>query len=161
MKTDIGTAIRAGTIGGLVGGACIWVYEAIVWAGVQHLLPLNSIPANASGLVFGKAIQLTFGPWASVMGTLIHFGFAVIWGTIFALLWPIFRARGWEASALALPFAIVLWVVMHVAIALVGHEHPNYFDPNVIIGGIMSHLFYAVPLALVVRSGMARAERAR
>ena len=30
-------------------------------------------------------------------------------------------------------------------------DHPNYLDPNVVIGGFMSHLFYAVPLALVVK----------
>jgi hypothetical protein len=30
-------------------------------------------------------------------------------------------------------------------------NHPNYLDPNVIIGGFMSHFFYTVPLALVVK----------
>ncbi len=146
--------LRAGLTGGLAGGACIWVYEAIVWAGVQHLLPLAAIPANAVGLMLGKAVQQSLGPWASVLGTLTHFGFALIWGVGFATIWPWFRKRGWEATALALPFAAVLWVVMHVAIAIAGHEHPNYLDPNVVIGGVMSHLFFAVPLALVVRSGL-------
>jgi hypothetical protein len=40
---------------------------------------------------------------------------------------------------------------MHAAIALVSADHPNYLDPNVVIGGFVSHLFYAVPLALVVK----------
>jgi len=87
-----------------------------------------------------------------VLGTMTHFGFAAIWGVGFAAIWPWFRQRGWEATTLALPFAALLWVVMHAAIVLAGHEHPNYFDPNVIIGGVMSHLFYAVPLALFVRA---------
>lgn len=144
--------VRAGVAGGLLGGACIWVYEAVVWAGVQHLLPLAAIPANATGLMFGKPVQQGLGIWASVLGTMTHFGFAAIWGVGFAAIWPWFRQRGWEATTLALPFAALLWVVMHAAIVLAGHEHPNYFDPNVIIGGVMSHLFYAVPLALFVRA---------
>lgn len=53
---------------------------------------------------------------------------------------------------MALLFALVLWVVMHGAIMIAGHEHPNYLDPNVVIGGVMSYLFFAVPLALVVRT---------
>ncbi|WP_353226471.1 hypothetical protein [Novosphingobium sp.] len=144
--------VRAGLAGGLAGGACIWVYEAVVWAGVQHLLPLAAIPANATGLMFGKTVQQGLGIWASVLGTLTHFGFAVVWGIGFAAIWPPFARRGWEATTLALPFALVLWVVMHAAITLAGHEHPNYLDPNVMIGGVMSHLFFAVPLALVVRN---------
>ena len=143
---------RAGLAGGLVGGACIWVYEAVVWAGVQHLLPLAAIPANATGLMLGKAVQHSLGPWASVLGTVTHFGFAMVWGLGFAAIWPRFARRGWEATALALPFAVVLWVVMHGAILIAGHEHPDYGDPAVIIGGVMSHLFFAVPLALVVRA---------
>ena len=145
------TIVRAGLAGGVVGGAHIWVYEAVVWVGIQHLLPLAAIPANATGLMFGKAVKQGLGIWASVLGTLTHFGFAMVWGTGFAAIWPWFRQRGWEATTLALPFALALWVVMHGAIMIAGQQHPNYLDPNVFIGGVMSHLFFAVPLALVVR----------
>lgn len=144
--------IRAGLAGGLLGGCVIWLYEAAVWVGVQHLMPLAGIPRNAVGLVFGRGIQQGLGMWAYPLGAAIHFGFAMAWGAVFALVWPWFRRRGWEASLLAMPFAVVLWVAMHLAIALAGHEHPDYLDPNVVIGGILSHLFYAVPLALWVRS---------
>lgn len=40
---------------------------------------------------------------------------------------------------------------MHVAIALATDDHPNYLDPMVVIGGFMSHFFFAVPLALIVK----------
>ena len=40
-------------------------------------------------------------------------------------------------------------------IMVVTADHPNYFDPNVVIGGFMSHLFYAVPLALYVKRKLA------
>jgi hypothetical protein len=44
---------------------------------------------------------------------------------------------------------------MHVAITIASDNHPNYYDPVVIIGGVMSHLFFTVPLALVVKRQLA------
>ena len=150
-RPDVAATVRAGLIGGLVGGVSIWIYEALVWVGIQHLMPLGGIPRNATGLVFGKAAQESLGPFAYILGTGIHFFFCFAWGVLFAFLWPYFRRRGYEATLVALFFAVILWIVMHGAIALVSSDHPNYLDPTVVIGGLMSHLFYAVPLALVVR----------
>jgi hypothetical protein len=147
--------IRVGLFGGLIGGVVIWIYEAIVWVGVQHLLPLAGIPRNATGLVFGKGVQESLGALAYVVGTGIHFFFALAWGVAFAFAWPYFRRRGLEATLVALLFAVVLWIVMHIAIALVTNDHPNYLDPNVVIGGFMSHIFYTVPLALFVKRRLA------
>ena len=149
------TTIRAGVLGGLTGGCCIWVYEAVVWVGIQHQMPLGGIPANATGLVFGKAFQASLGLGAHVLGTAIHFAFAMGWGVLFALIWPFFRKRGWEASLLALFYAVFAWIVMHAAIAAVSTSHPDYLDPNVIIGGFMSHFVFTVPLALVVKRRLA------
>jgi hypothetical protein len=143
--------IRAGLVGGLAGGIIIWIYEAIVWVGIQNLMPLAGIPRNATGLVFGKAFQEAIGGWAYLIGTSIHFIFALFWGVIFAFVWPWFRKRNWEATLAALGFAIVLWIVMHVAIDVAGDDHPDYLDPVVVIGGFMSHFFYTVPLALLVK----------
>lgn len=147
-RTEI---IRAGLIGGLTGGVIIWIYEALVWVGVQHLMPLAGIPRNATGLVFGKAVQESLGTGAYVLGTAIHFFFALAWGVLFAYLWPILRRRGYEATLVALFYAVVIWIVMHAAIMVVTTNHPDYFDPMVVIGGFMSHVFYAVPLALIVK----------
>jgi hypothetical protein len=152
---DRASMMRAGLIGGLVGGVVIWIYEALVWVGVQHLMPLAGIPRNATGLVFGKQVQEQLGAAAYLVGTGIHFFFALAWGVLFALLWPWFRRRGYEATLVALFYAIVLWVVMHAAIMAVTANHPDYFDPMVIIGGFMSHFFYAVPLALIVKHRLA------
>jgi hypothetical protein len=151
VKSHVAETISAGLLGGLIGGVSIWIYEAIVWVGAQRLMPLAGIPRNATGLVFGKEVQASLGAFAFVLGTGIHFFFCFAWGVLFAFLWPYFRQRGYEATLVALFFAVILWVVMHVAIALVSSDHPNYLDPNVIIGGFMSHLFYTVPLALVVK----------
>jgi hypothetical protein len=150
-STELRETVRTGLLGGLVGGVMIWIYEAIVWVGVQHLMPMAGIPRNATGLVFGKDVQDSLGALAYVVGTGIHFFFALAWGIAFAFAWPIFARRGYEATLVALFFAMFLWIVMHVAIAIVSANHPNYLDPNVIIGGFMSHFFYAVPLALIVK----------
>ena len=146
--------IRAGLTGGLLGGVIIWIYEAIVWVGVQHLLPLAGIPRNATGLVFGKGVQESLGGMAYLLGTAIHFGFALAWGVLFAYLWPSLHRRGYEATLVALVYAVIIWIVMHAAIMVATSDHPNYFDPNVVIGGFMSHLFYAVPLALFVKHSL-------
>lgn len=147
--------ILTGALAGLVGGATIWVYEALVWVGVQHQMPLSGIPANATGLVFGKATQASLGIWAYLVGTAIHFAFAIAWGVLFAFIWPFLRARRIEATLAALFYAIVAWIVMHLAIMAVSASHPNYADPNVIIGGFMSHFLFTVPLALVVKHRLA------
>ncbi|KXV04285.1 hypothetical protein CR51_13625 [Caballeronia megalochromosomata] len=145
------TVLRAGATGGLAGAVIIWIYEALVWVGAQHLMPLAGIPRNATGLVFGKAFQESIGAWAYVLGTGIHFVFAIAWGVLFALIWPYFRRRGFEATFVAVFYAIFAWIAMHVAIAIASNSHPNYLDPNVIIGGIMSHLCFTIPLALIIK----------
>ncbi|MFJ2691800.1 hypothetical protein [Pseudomonas sp. NPDC087336] len=154
-KQNLRTLIRAGVIGGLTGAVIIWIYEALIWVGVQHLMPLAGIPRNATGLVFGKEVQEALGPWAYLLGTAIHFFFAIGWGVLFALIWPYFRRRGYEATFIALFYAIIAWIVMHVAIAIASDNHPNYYDPVVIIGGFMSHFFFTVSLALTVKRLMA------
>ena len=155
-RTNPGAALQVGLMGGLVGGVTIWIYEAVVWVGVQHLMPLAGIPRNATGLVFGSDVQASLGWLASVVGTFIHFFFAVVWGVLFTAIWPYFRRRGFEATFVALPFAMIAWIVMHIAIMVASDNHPNYYDPNVIIGGFMSHFFFAVPMALYVKSRMSK-----
>ncbi|CAE6808330.1 hypothetical protein [Paraburkholderia haematera] len=143
--------LRAGVAGGLIGAVIIWIYEALIWVGAQHLMPLAGIPRNATGLVFGKEVQESLGVWAYIVGTGIHFVFASAWGVLFAAIWPYFRRRGYEATFVALFYAVVAWIAMHVAIMIASDNHPNYYDPAVIIGGFMSHIFFTVPLALTVK----------
>ena len=74
---DPKTVIQVGLMGGLLGGVIIWIYEAVVWVGAQHLMPLAGIPRNATGLVFGSDVQTSLGWLATPIGTFIHFFFAV------------------------------------------------------------------------------------
>jgi hypothetical protein len=107
--------------------------------------------------VFGKQVQESLGIAAYFLGAGIHFFFVLAWGVLFACLWPYFRRRGYEATFVALFYAIVIWIVMHAAISIATTDHPDYFDPMVVIGGFMSHFFYSVPLALIVKRRMAYA----
>ncbi len=150
-KPGLAATIRAGIIGGVTGALIIWIYEAVVWVGVQHLMPLAGIPRNATGLVFGKEVQDSLGIGAYIVGTGIHFVFSMAWGILFAAIWTYFRQRGYEATFVALFYAIFAWIVMHVAIMIASTNHPNYYDPAVIIGGFMSHFCFTVPLALIVK----------
>jgi hypothetical protein len=78
--------IQAGFVGGLVGWVVIWIYEAVVWIGMQHPMLLSGIPSNATGLVFGLKFQHAIGDWAYFLGTGIHFTFAIAWGILFAAI---------------------------------------------------------------------------
>jgi hypothetical protein len=147
--------IQAGVMGGLTGAVIIWIYEAVVWVGAQHMMPLAGIARNATGLVFGKEVQDSLGLASYVVGTGIHFVFAIGWGILFAMIWPYFRRRGFESTFVALFYAVIAWIVMHVAIMIASGNHPNYYDPAVIVGGFMSHIFFTVPLALVVKRRLA------
>src|SRR5271168_1107372 len=98
-ETDWSCAVRVGLLGGLVGGVTIWIYEAVIWVGALHLMPLAGIPRNATGLVFGKAVQDSLGPVAYVLGTAIHLVFALAWGVLFAIIWPFFQRRVDAATA--------------------------------------------------------------
>src|SRR5579872_921214 len=97
-NAPLGVTIRAGLLGGATGAVIIWIYEAVVWVGIEHQMKLAGIPANATGLVFGKSVQQSLGLGAHVLGTLIHFSFALAWGVLFAAIWPFFRRRGVEAT---------------------------------------------------------------
>jgi hypothetical protein len=79
QSSDRHLAVRAG----LLGGVIIWINEAIVWVGVQQLMPLAGIPRNAAGLVFGKGVQDELGAISYLVGTGIHFVFALAWGVVF------------------------------------------------------------------------------
>jgi hypothetical protein len=57
---------------------------------------------------------------------------------LFAIIGPLFRSRGFEATLVALFYAAAAWIVIHVLISIASSNHPDYLDPNFIIGGFMS-----------------------
>jgi hypothetical protein len=58
----------------------------------------------------------------------------------------LFPPASLEATPVELPFAAVVWVAMHGAIAIVSTNHPDYLDPN-----LGRNISFATPLALVVK----------
>jgi hypothetical protein len=77
-QSSVADTVRAGLIGGFVGAVTIWIYEAVVWVGAQHLMPLSAIPSNATGLVFGKNVQESLGPAAYILGTSPYLGLPLL-----------------------------------------------------------------------------------
>ncbi len=152
VTSDRAAILKIGATAGLLGGVSIWIYEIVVWVNIQHIMVLSGLAQNAVGLVFGNATKASLGfGVASVLGAAIHFGFAAAWGVLFATIWPWFRQRGYEATFVALFYAVFAWIVMHGAIMVAGPDHPNYYDPSVIMSGFMSHVFFTVPMALYIK----------
>jgi hypothetical protein len=149
-------AWRAGVIGGLVGALTSWIYELVVWVHLLHLTSVSGIAENTAVLSFGPAVR-SLAAGALVLGVAIHFLTAVIWGILFALIWPALRARSIEATLAALFYGIFAWVVMHnVVLALFSPAPPTYTVYSV-INGLMAHTFaFSVPLALVIKRLMRR-----
>src|ERR1700748_1899496 len=107
LTADRARTLKIGITAGLLGGVCIWIYEIVVWVNIQHIMVLSGLAQNAVGLVFGNAAKASLGfAVSSVLGAAIHFGFAAAWGVLFAAIWPWFRRRGWEATLLALFYAV-------------------------------------------------------
>ncbi len=98
VNASVASTVRAGVLGGLAGGVSIWIYEAIVWVGVQRMIPLDQIPRSAIGPVLGRAARDSPGALAYILGTGMHFFLCFAWGVLFAFLWPYFRQRGYEAT---------------------------------------------------------------
>src|SRR3984885_3090470 len=149
--------LRAGLVGGLVGAVTSWLYELVVGGRLRHLTSAHGIAENTAVLSFGPGIR-SLGTGAFALGVGIHFLTAVIWGILFALIWPALRARSIEATLAALCYGIFAWVVMHnVILALFSPAPPTYTVYSV-INGLMAHTFaFSVPLALVIKRLMRRA----
>jgi hypothetical protein len=143
--------LQAGVLGGLVGALTSWLYELVVWVHLLHLTTVPGIAENTAVLSFGPGIR-TLGGGALVLGIAIHCLTAVIWGILFAWIWPALKARAIEATLAALFYGILAWVVMHnVVLALFSPAPPSYTVYSV-INGLMAHTFaFSVPMALVIK----------
>ena len=143
--------LRAGVLGGLVGAVTSWIYELIVWVRLLHLTSAYGIAENTAVLSFGPGIR-RLGAGAFALGVCIHFLTAIVWGMVFALIWPALRARSIEATLAALFYGIFAWIIMHnVVLALFSPAPPSY-TPYSVINGLMAHTFaFSVPLALVIK----------
>ena len=117
--------LGAGIAAGLVGAVTSWIYELIVWVHYLRLTTVAGIAENTAVLSFGAGIR-HLGNGALALGVAIHFLTAVIWGILFAFIWPALRARSIEATLAALFYGVFAWVVMHnVVLALFSPAPPT------------------------------------
>ena len=143
--------LRAGVAGGLVGAVTSWIYDLIVWVRLLHLTSAYGIAENTAVLSFGTGIR-RLGSGAFALGVGIHFLVAVLWGILFALIWPALRARAIEATLAALFYGIFAWIIMHnLVLALFSPAPPSYTVYSV-LNGFVAHTFaFSVPMALVIK----------
>jgi hypothetical protein len=153
LSTRPGTSavLRAGLIGGIVGGVGIWLYELVVWVHLLHLTDLPGMLDGAAVLSFGAGIR-RLGAMSAVLGVGIHFLTAIAWGVGFACLWPSLKARDIEATLAALFYGVFAWILMHnVLLAWFSPAPPTYTTYSV-LNGFVSHTFaFTVPMALVIK----------
>ena len=149
--SKMSATLRAGLIGGVVGAVTSWLYELIVWVRLLHLTSAYGIAENTAVLSFGPAIR-RLGAGAFALGVCIHFLTAVLWGILFALIWPALRARSIEATLAALFYGIFAWIIMHnVVLALFSPAPPTYTVYSVLNGFVAHSFAFSVPMALVIK----------
>jgi hypothetical protein len=155
IDRGLGRQLRAGAIAGFIGGITIWLYEIVVWVHLLHLRTMQGLFENSAVLAFGPAVAQWPEPLPLIVSALVHFVTAMIWGIVFALLWPWLRARGIEATLAALFFGICAWIVMHnVVLALFSPAPPTYTVYSV-LNGFVSHTFaFSVPVALIIKRAL-------
>lgn len=143
--------LRAGVVAGLVAGVTSWIYELIVWVRLLHLTSAYGIAENTAVLSFGPGIR-SLGAGAFALGVGIHFLTAVVWGIVFALIWPALRARSIEATLAALFFGIFAWIIMHTVVLELFSPAPPTYTVYGVLNGLMAHTFaFSVPMALVIK----------
>ncbi len=154
---SLGARVCAGLLGGLAGGVTIWIYELVVQAWLMKTSTPYDIVQNTAVLCFGPGIK-GLGLGAFALGVAIHFATALIWGVVFAFIWPLLAARRVEATLAALFFGVFAWIVMHNGLLAAFSPNPPAYTVLGVINGFMSHTVgFAVPLALVIKARMATA----
>ena len=144
--------VSAGLMAGFVGGVTIWLYEIADQTFIRHVASPYRIAANTSVLAFGPKIN-DLGILAFVLGVAIHFAVALVWGVLFALIWPLLKACKVEATLAGLFYGVFAWVAMHNGLLAIFSPNPPAYTGFSILNGMISHTAgFAVPLALTVKA---------
>jgi hypothetical protein len=148
LKARVSTGLTAG----LVGGITIWIYEIVDQTFIRKVASPWQIAINTSVLAFGPKMK-ELGVLAFVLGVAIHFAVALAWGVLFALIWPMLKARKVEATLAGLVYGVFAWVVMHNGLLNTFSPNPPPYTGFSILNGMVSHTAgFAIPLALTVKA---------
>lgn len=143
-------ALIRGAVGGVVGGALMMLWSMIaMWlTGTGFWTPPNLIAHT----VFPSApLGASFSVPALVIGLLIHFAVAIVFGMLFAALMT--PAAGWvpttTTSALSgIAYGIVVWLVMQFLVWTAADTvAASAFTPWIFAVG---HLIYGLTIGLAV-----------
>ncbi len=144
-KSERSRLIKGGAIAGVVGGlvlALIGILGNLVqgrgfWSGWKGASVIFLGPSRASAPGF----DLT----AVVLGLLVHFGVAIVWGILFALV--IYGASRATTVAAGIAWGFLVWIGMYyVVLPLVGLAQVAHAVP--VGAAIVDHVIFGVATAL-------------
>lgn len=147
--------IKAVVIGGLIGGALDLVF-ALVFAASNGIAAQRLLQIIASG-AFGKA-AMDMGAVGAICGALFHFGLALIWAALFAVIAGRVRvvaAKPWLSGPI---FGVVVFFAMRlVVLPLSAYPFPVKFTMPGALYDLLSHMFlFGLPIALANRAFASR-----
>lgn len=144
-KSERSHVLKGGAIAGVVGGLAIALIAILgnlaqgrgFWLGLKGASAVFLGPARASAP--------GFDPSAVLLGVVIHFGVAMFWGMLFALV--VYGASRATTIAAGIGWGFVVWVGMYyVALPLVGLAQMARAVP--VGAAIVEHVIFGVATAL-------------
>lgn len=136
--------LRGGVMGGIVGGLAIAVFLA-----VSALLKGASIwpvfKGAAAPFIGARAADPSFDAFAILLGTILHFAIAIVWGLLFALLFDGF-SKG-ATFAFGALWGVVVWAAMYyVVLPIAGMGQMARGTPWMM--ALIAHLVFGLGVAL-------------
>jgi hypothetical protein len=140
----VGDTVVAGTLAGLVGGACfaLLAMGSAIMGGGDILSPFR-----LTGAAFIGSGALESGVGVGVYGFLVHIAASVVWGILFAAILPRDASVGAALVAGLVYGLIVMLVMTYLVLPVV-----NPVMREAVVGTtpfVMEHLIYGASLAIV------------
>jgi hypothetical protein len=150
------SALRYVVLGGFIAGTLDILY-AFVFHGLRGVPPVSILQSIASGLL-GPA-SYRGGAATAALGAALHFFIAIVAAAVFHAASLRWRWLTQHAIAAGIAFGLGMYAVMnYVVVPLSAFPHKAQFDPLVLAGGLLAHVFLVgVPISLCSRAAHRRA----
>jgi hypothetical protein len=145
--------VIGGIAAGLVGGLAMSVYTmaAELVAGHSMFTPMYMVGAPVVGMgamergMSGGPLYLELVP--AIVGMVVHFIWAALWGLVFGgILWAS-RLSGWVAFATAIVYAYAVGAIMSAVVMPAVGLKPMWEMPGLVFF-VLDHLAFGLPLGI-------------
>ena len=147
----------------LLGGgaaAALDILYAILFYRIRNgVPPIRILQSVASGLLGREAYA--GGAATAALGLACHFLIALTWAGAYLLTADVVPALARRPYRFGMAYGLLVYAVMNfVVVPLSRSPHARSLAPDVVVGGILAHLFLiGVPIALAPRWAVARPTR--